>query len=518
MSHPQPATASNFSPGFGPAGTFEGPGQVVRDRPELAALAGILLLGSVLRFATLGLQSYRYDEAVTAIRVIHSSLLTTISTIPNSESNPPVYYVTAWLWSRAFGVGEVGLRSFSALAGSVAIIVVYLAATRLVSKRVGLIAAAIVAVNPVLVWFSQDARSYSLVFLLASLSFLFFVRAWQAPDGLPGGRLLAAWAVASALALATHYFALFLVVPEAALLLIRVRERHRALIAVGCVAAVGALLLPLALHQVARGHAGWIAREPIGGRLERVGAKLVGDDNGNEHGARLPGPLPLGVPAGLAIAGVAFLAALAERRERKRAVPALIVAAGGVVLTLLAAALGLDYVVGRNMLPLFIPLIVVLAAGFGVHRAGPAGLAVAGAFCLANLAFALEIDRLPKLQREDAANAAKQIGPPRRARAVVTLRFTLSWPLRYYLPHTRFAAGRLPRLSEIDLVGSGIAGARADRLLPKAFKRVEFKQVSYNYTLTRFLATRPQRVPLGLLEHGRLVDGSPNATVLVEAG
>jgi len=164
--------------------------RLLREQPELAVLATIVLLGGGLRFATLGLQSYRYDEAVTAIRVLHSSLFDTLSAVPNSESSPPLYYAVAWLWSRLFGIGEVGLRSLSALAGTASIIVIYLAASTLTTRRVGLIAAAIVAVNPFLIWFSQDARAYSLVFLLTCLSFLFFARALRDPEEGPSRGVL----------------------------------------------------------------------------------------------------------------------------------------------------------------------------------------------------------------------------------------------------------------------------------------------------------------------------------------
>src|SRR5205823_4413733 len=106
----------------------------------------IVALAAGLRFATLGLQSYRYDEAVTALRVIHPSLFSTFSAVPHSESSPPLYYVAAWFWSRAFGTGEVGLRSLSAIAGTASIAVIYFATATLTTRRAGLIAAAIVAV------------------------------------------------------------------------------------------------------------------------------------------------------------------------------------------------------------------------------------------------------------------------------------------------------------------------------------------------------------------------------------
>ncbi|MGA8745583.1 MAG: glycosyltransferase family 39 protein, partial [Solirubrobacterales bacterium] len=174
-------------------------------------------MGAALRFSTLSLQSYRYDEAVTVARVLQPNLFATLSTVPGSESTPPLYYLLAWLWSRPFGTTEAGLRSLSALAGTASILTVYLGALALgLRRRAGLIAAAMVAVSPVLIWFSQDARAYALAFLLTSLSFVFFARA----RGGGGRRDLSWWAIFSALAICTHYFAGFVVAAEAAWLLI----------------------------------------------------------------------------------------------------------------------------------------------------------------------------------------------------------------------------------------------------------------------------------------------------------
>jgi mannosyltransferase len=469
-------------------------------------------LGAALRFATLDLQSYRYDEAVTVGRVLHPSLFDTLSTVPGSESTPPLYYLLAWLWSRLFGTSEVGLRSLSALAGTASIAVVYLGAVSLpLPRRTGLIAAAIVAVSPVLIWFSQDARAYALVFLLTALSFLFFARARRNRSR----RDLAWWAVFSALAIASHYFAGFVVLPEAALLLLGAANRRRVGVAIVAVAAAAALLLPIALRQAENAHAGWIAEQPLGQRLERAGAKLVGDDNGNEHGARQPGPIPLGIPAALALAALALLLCRGTEKERRGAGVAAAVGLAGVGLPLLLGAFGADYFDGRNLIPVFVPLIVVLGAGFGVRRAGGAGLGLAAAFCLCSLVFAIEIDRLPRLQREDLRNAAAEVGPLRPGKAVVTIRYSGNQPLRWYLG-ARFASGPLPPLREIDLVGSGIAArGNARRLLPPAFHLVESKPVSYNFTLTRFRAAHPVRVPLSLLEQGALVGGGRRASVIV---
>ncbi len=487
--------------------------RAIRERPippHLLLLAGIVVLGAALRFATLDLQSYRYDEAVTVGRVLHANFFDTFAAVPHSESTPPLYYLIAWAWSKPFGTGEVWMRSLSALAGTASIAVVYLGAVALpLPRRAGLIAAAAVAVGPVLIWFSQDARAYALVFLLAALSFLFFARARRSG----AGRDLAWWGACSALALATHYFAGFLIVPEAVLLLAG-RNRRGAALASLAIVAMAALLAPIAIEQTHHAHASWIAEQPIGERLERAGAKLVGSDNGSEHGSRATVAIPLVVPAALAVLAAALLVWGGDPEERRGAGVAALVGGGAMALPLLLAATGRDYFDGRNMLPAFVPLLVVIGAGFGVRRAGRAGLAAAAAFCLCSLFFALEIDRLPRLQREDLRNAAAVVGPLHAGKVVVANRYAASQPLRYYLG-AEIAAAAPPPVREIDLIGSAAAGRRAGRLLPPAFHRVGSRPVSYDFTLTRFRASHAVRVPLRRLENGALVGGGGRASVLL---
>src|SRR5436190_20055625 len=82
-------------------------------------------------------------------------------------------------------------------------------------RRAALLAGLLAACSPLLVWYSQEARAYALLVLLGSLSVLLMLRALERPSG----ARLAAWAVVAALALCSHYFAVFLVAPPAAGLL-----------------------------------------------------------------------------------------------------------------------------------------------------------------------------------------------------------------------------------------------------------------------------------------------------------
>src|SRR4051812_14719092 len=185
-------------------------------RRAVWSLAALTVLGAAVRFSTLDVQSFWGGEGGT-VPLMPPSLGGLLSAIPDSESTPPLYYLIAWVWAKLFGTGEVGLRSLSALVGAATVPVAYLAGARLVTRRTGFVLAALTAVNPLLVWFSQEARAYALRALLGG-----------GPRGAPPAALerparrsFAVWAVLAALALATHYFAFFVVAPEALILLRR---------------------------------------------------------------------------------------------------------------------------------------------------------------------------------------------------------------------------------------------------------------------------------------------------------
>jgi mannosyltransferase len=118
--------------------------------PEALGLVAVIALGAVLRFSTLSLQSFDIDESVT-VALLHQGLHATLSTLPTTEKAPPLSYVLAWLWSRPFGLSEAGLRSLSALAGTLTVLLAYDAGKHLISKRAGLITAGLVATSPFLI-------------------------------------------------------------------------------------------------------------------------------------------------------------------------------------------------------------------------------------------------------------------------------------------------------------------------------------------------------------------------------
>ena len=229
----------------------------------------LTIFGGALRFGTLDVQSIWLDESATLL-LVHRGLSGMLSHLGASESTPPLYYVAVWAWTKVFGSGPIGFRSFSALVGTITIPLLYLCG-RQISTRVGLWAAALAAVNPAMYYYSQEARCYALLIMLSAAALLCWQRALEQPDG----RRLWLWALMSALAVLTHYFAAFLFLPEAVILARRIGWR-RAAPATGAVVLVGLALLPLAVRQRSDGKASWIEGASLANRLCRERPAVLG--------------------------------------------------------------------------------------------------------------------------------------------------------------------------------------------------------------------------------------------------
>ena len=228
-------------------------------------LAVLVVGAAALRLSTLDVQSFWYDEAYVPVHTLHASLGATLRAVVHRENTPPLWYVLVWGWSRVFGTGEVALRLPSALAGIATVAAAWGIGWELAGRRAAIATAAFVAANPLFVWYSQEARAYGLFVALTALAMWCWLRADSDPT--PGR--LTAFVASAAAALATHYFAVFLVAPMCVWLLRR-RERWRmTLPAVAVVAAVGVALVPLALAQGGHGTQ-WIGEWALSARLETI--------------------------------------------------------------------------------------------------------------------------------------------------------------------------------------------------------------------------------------------------------
>jgi mannosyltransferase len=485
-------------------------------------LVGLTALAAILRLATLGSQSFWYDEAFTPVHVLRAGLGATLHNVVHSENTPPLWYVLEWGVSRALGTGVVALRLSSALAGIATVPVAWAIGSELGGRRAALVTAALVASSPLLVWYSQEARAYGLFILAVSLALLCFVRALSDPTG----RRLWAFALSASLALLTHYFAVFLLIPMFLWLIWSAlqgggggkrapRERTanpKNLSRIVCAAAlpvlVGAALIPLILAQGGHGTQ-WIGEWALASRLEAIPQYYLTGYTGAALGHGMELLVLVVILAGLLYG---LWNSLTPREERG-ALIALTVAGGGIVIPIALAVLGADYLAPRNLVAAMVPVSALLAIVIAARRTGRVGMALAGLLALAFLALTIDVSFSPRLQRGDWEGVSKLLRSSPPGRAITTVELGAA-PLEYYLPPLRnLARGSSVTVTEVDETGYAPLRRSAGDPPAPGFHLFERRDI-HGLIVYRFTSSAPVTISEQVLrEHTITV--APHPEVLV---
>jgi len=481
--------------------------------PRWWPLAALTLLAAALRLATLGRQSLWYDEAFTPVHVLRASLGTTLRNVVHSENSPPLWYVLEWAVTRVLGTGAVALRLLSALAGIATVPVAWAIGRELQgpsTRRAAIATAAFVATSPLLVWYSQEARAYGLFVLTASLAFLCFLRALSDPTT----RRLLEFAGAASLALLSHYFAVFLLLPMGVWLLWKAvpGKLPRVLYALGLPVIVGVALIPLILAQGGHGTQ-WIGEWALASRLEAIPQYYLTGYTGSAlgHGVELLVALAIG-------AGVVYgLWCTLSPREERGALIALVVSGCGILLPIVLALLGADYLAPRNLVAAMVPLSALLATVIVAQRTGRMGAVLAGLVAVGFLALTVDVNLSPRLQRGDWAGVAGVLKEGTGGRAITTVELGAA-PLEYYLPGlANLTHGGSVRVSEVDETGYAPLRASAKNPPAPGFHLRESRDV-HGLVVYRFTSTVPVTISERVLREHVITLAHPEVLVPVFSG
>lgn len=169
-------------------------------------LITILVIAAILRIYHIDFQSVWLDE-------IHSineaSPKNTVSEMFDAlmiaEPHPPLYFLLLHFSFKIFGYTTFVARVLSAMIGIAGVFSIYLLGKELYSKKVGVTAAILIAFNYFHIYYSQDARMYSLLFLMTTLSFYYLINFIKNPTY----KSSILYAVFAALMIYCHFFALF---------------------------------------------------------------------------------------------------------------------------------------------------------------------------------------------------------------------------------------------------------------------------------------------------------------------
>ncbi len=187
----------------------------------------VLLLATFLRLYHLDFRALWWDEGLSLLFARLDFVSNAHMAVKLADTNPPLYRLLLGAWLDAVGWSAFTARLFSALPGVILVAVVYRVAHDLKMPRpVALTAMALCAASPMLIYYSQEAKGYSLVAMAATASVLLWLKLLPSPRarkqkyGSPSASLRTSvgvwglWGVSLLLAVGSHYIAVFLIALE----------------------------------------------------------------------------------------------------------------------------------------------------------------------------------------------------------------------------------------------------------------------------------------------------------------
>lgn len=237
----------------------------------LISVALIVLLALTIRLVGLGAESAWIDEAYSIVLARHA--LPDLIRGTAADQHPPLYYLLlhVWLW---FGSGVSFARLLSVMIGTLNVAQVAALGRKLGGEWLGLGAALLLALNPMHVWYSQEARQY---ILLATLTTAASAELWNC---LQGNRRWVLYALYAILSIYTQYFAVFIFLAHAVIVVgwVILKREKKTLLSWGlCYLALGLAFfpwLPTAINQFRFHTMSWIG-EPAGGDVRDVLLRLL---------------------------------------------------------------------------------------------------------------------------------------------------------------------------------------------------------------------------------------------------
>jgi mannosyltransferase len=196
-------------------------GSLIATLTPIRLLAVITLLGGLVRFYRYDALSLWLDEGIT-VHMVRLPWLTVLGFNGAYETHPPLYFVLVKLATLIVPEVNAG-RIVSLIAGIVTIPALYALAARLLNRWAALLAAGVVAISPIHIWYSQEARMYTLTVLLVCVSYLALVAFQQSRRLAWAG----AYGVSLLLAVYADYSAIYALAPQVLLLMLITRRLGR---------------------------------------------------------------------------------------------------------------------------------------------------------------------------------------------------------------------------------------------------------------------------------------------------
>lgn len=356
----------------------------------VAGLAALVALAVVFRLEGRGM-SFWLDEGLSVGIASHS--LADIPSLLRLDGSPPLYYLVLHVWMQAFGTSEEAVRALSLLVALVTIPVTFWCVDGLFGRRSAWAAAVLTASSGYLVYYSREARMYTLVVLATVVCITAFLHAFA----FGRRRWLPVLVVALVITLYTHNWGLYLALglgAGMAVVLVAAADRRRVLVDGALVAGASGLAyapwVPTLASQAATTGAPWSKMPGVGDLIGITGSLLRHD----------------GIIIVFALVGLPALVVAARRWRSESEGLAVVALATVLVVTMVVSWLAslVEPAWASRYFAVFLPAVVILMA-VGLAREQRRGL------------WALAIIAVLAFQPFTQFPGVREDGPPQKSNA-----------------------------------------------------------------------------------------------------
>ncbi len=216
----------------------------MKNKRQLLLLGSLFTLAFLIRLISLN-QSLWLDEATTAKVVHFFPFFQIIAKFSPTDFHPPLYYIIMKLWTGVFGYSEIALRFPSVIFSLLTGYFVYLIGKKIRNQDLAFWATAFFLFNPLIVYYSQEARMYALALLFLTIALYYFLKSLQSRN-LTSLILFSLFII---LSFYTFYGSVFLI--AAFFIFLVLKKKYRLFLISGLIFSISlALISPLLLKQL----------------------------------------------------------------------------------------------------------------------------------------------------------------------------------------------------------------------------------------------------------------------------
>ena len=179
----------------------------------------LCLISFLLRLINIDAFSFWTDEGLTPLRASYpfAEILSNRIIIQQgvtTDTHPPLFYAIIHFTRQIFGETDFAYRYPSLLASVLLVPLMYQLGRLLNGRFLGIMAALLTSINPLHIWYANEARMYAILILLMAGASFTLLRVLRHPEGQPLIRRLVQYTVLAGMALYTVYTAVFLIAAQ----------------------------------------------------------------------------------------------------------------------------------------------------------------------------------------------------------------------------------------------------------------------------------------------------------------